>query len=58
MKDNINVTNFFCTSYIKSKSYLRNLKVKCIILDIGFEKTCLVCFIKKIKVYSGNTNRR
>ena len=27
-KDNINVTNFFCTSYIKSKSYLRNLKVK------------------------------
>ncbi len=47
-KDNINVTNFFCTSYIKSKSYLRNLKVKnASFLDIGFEKTCLVCFIRK-----------
>lgn len=47
-KNNINITNFFCTSYIKSKSYLKNLNFKnASFLDIGFEKTSLICFLNK-----------
>ncbi len=47
-KNNINITNFFCTSYIKSQSYLKNLNFKnASFLDIGFEKTSLICFLNK-----------
>ena len=47
-KINIKVTNFFCTSYIKSQSYLKNLNFKnASFLDIGFEKTSLIYFLNK-----------
>ena len=44
-KNNINVSNVFCTSYIKSKYYLPKLGEKNIsFLEIGYKKTIFICY--------------
>ena len=44
-KNNINVLNIFCTSYVKSLSYLNKLsKKKASFLEIGFNRTSLLFF--------------
>ena len=51
-KINVNVTNIFCTSYVKSSSYIKKLNKKnASFIDVGFEKTSLVVFKKnKLKL--------
>ena len=51
-KINVNVTNIFCTSYVKSSSYIKKLNKKnASFLDVGFEKTSLLVFKKnKLKL--------
>ena len=47
-KNNINILNFFCTSYVKSLSYLKKLNNENIsFIEIGFDKTCFITFKKK-----------
>ena len=45
-KNNLQVLNFFCSSYIKSLSYLETLNNEELVcfLDIGFERTTLLIF--------------
>ena len=51
-KNNINILNFFCTSYVKSLSYLKKLNNENIsFIEIGFDKTCFITFKKnKLKI--------
>ena len=47
-KININIQNFFCSSYVKTLFYLKNLNYEKIsFLDIGLEKTCFIAYEKK-----------
>ena len=45
-KNNLNISNIYCSSYIKSIFYKKNLKIKnnLIFLDIGFERTSALFF--------------
>lgn len=45
-KNNLQVLNFFCSSYVKSLSYLSSLNANELVafLDIGFEKSILLLF--------------
>ena len=55
LKNNLNVTNIFCTSYVKSLSYLRKLNLDNVaFLDIGRSRTSLMAYVKnKLKfIYS------
>jgi len=46
-KININVTKFYCTSYIKSLSYFEKLNIdKASFLEIGLKRTSLISFEK------------
>ncbi len=48
IKNNLNVTSFFCTSYLKSKQYLKKLKRdKISFLEIGWERTTFILYEKK-----------
>ena len=51
-ENNINITNIFCTSYVKSLSYLRKLNIKNLsFIEIGLKKTCFISFEKnKLKI--------
>ena len=47
-KNNLNITNVFCTSYIKSQFYVKKLdKDKVSFLDIGLNRSSLVFFENK-----------
>ena len=47
-KINIRVTNYFCTSYVKSLSYLRKLSLeKASFLEIGYKRTNFICYENK-----------
>ena len=51
IENNLNIVNIFCTSYLKSLSYLRKLQLKKIsFLDIGWERTTLM-FYEKNKLH-------
>ena len=52
-KNNINISNFLCTSYIKSLSYLQNIDSENIsFIEIGLKKTCLISYEKKkLKIF-------
>lgn len=45
-KNNLNISNIYCSSYIKSIFYKKNLEIKnnLIFLDIGFERTSALFF--------------
>ena len=45
-KNNLNVSNIYCSSYVRTFFYKKNLKVKnnYIFLDIGFERTSALIF--------------
>ena len=51
---NINIKNFFCTSYVKTLTYVKELNLnKISFLEIGLERTSFIFFLKKkSKVYS------
>ena len=56
-KVNVNILNFFCTSYIKSSTYLGklNLQSTCF-LEIGYNRSNFIYFEKKkTKIYKFNT---
>ncbi len=45
IENNLNISNIFCTSYLKSLSYVKMLNMKNIsFLDIGWERTSLLNF--------------
>ncbi len=45
IENNLNITNIFCTSYLKSLSYVKKLNLKnTSFLDIGWERTSLLNF--------------
>ena len=47
-KINVKVLNFFCTSYLKSSSYIRKLNLEnASFLEIGYKRTNLICYEKK-----------
>ena len=55
----LNIINIYSTSYIKTLKYLNQLNLdKVTFLEIGFERTTLLFYEKKIKVYSNHTNRK
>ena len=42
-KNNLNIINIFCSSYIKSLSYLKKLNLKKIsFLEIGWERSSII----------------
>ena len=45
-KNNLNISNIYCSSYVKSIFYKKNLEIKnnLIFLDIGFERTSALFF--------------
>ena len=44
-KNNLNISKIFCTSYLKSQSYLSKLNLdKVSFLDIGYERTSALFF--------------
>ena len=44
-KNNLNIKKIFCTSYIKSLSYLRKLSLKMyLFLEIGYRRTSLISY--------------
>ena len=45
-KNNLNILNIYCTSYVKSIFYIKNLEIKnnLIFLDIGFERSSALFF--------------
>ncbi|MBD1158009.1 cell division FtsA domain-containing protein [Pelagibacterales bacterium SAG-MED17] len=45
-KNNLNITNIYCSSYVKSIFFKKNLEIKnnLIFLDIGFERTSALFF--------------
>ena len=49
-KNNINVSNFYCSSYVRSLSYLDSFKdfKDLIFLDIGFHRSTLIHFNNKV----------
>ncbi len=48
IKNNLNVINIFCTSYLKSKQYSKKLsRNKIAFLEIGWERTTFILFEKK-----------
>ncbi len=48
LKNNLKLSNIFCTSYIKTKSYVKKLgEGKVSFLDIGLERTSLVFYENK-----------
>lgn len=51
-KNSINITNFFCTSYVKSLSYLKKLNIQNIsFMEIGLNKTCFLSYKQnKLKI--------
>ena len=57
-KINVQILNFFCTSYVKSLSYLRKLSLeKAGFLEIGYKRTNFIFYEKKkIKINSISTN--
>ena len=45
IENNINIKNIFCSSYVKSLSYLKNISLKKVsFLDFGMERTSLLSF--------------
>ena len=45
INNNLNVTNIFCTSYVKTLFYLKNLKINEVsFLEIGWERTTLISY--------------
>ena len=52
VENNLNVTNIFCTSYVKTLFYLNKLKInKISFLEIGWERTTLISYKdKKLKL--------
>ena len=54
-KNNLNISNIYCSSYVKAIFYKKKLKVKnnYIFLDIGFERTsALFLIIKKFEFFN------
>ena len=48
IKNNLNITNIFCSSYVKSQSYVKTLsKPKLSFLDIGWRRSSLAYFENK-----------
>ncbi len=48
IKNNLNITNIFCSSYVKSQSYVKKLsKNKIFFLDIGLRRSSIILFENK-----------
>lgn len=48
IKNNLNITNIFCSSYAKSQSYVKKLgKNKIFFLDIGLRRSSIILFENK-----------
>ncbi len=48
IKNNLNIINIFCTSYLKSKQYSKKLTLdKISFLEIGWERTTFILFVEK-----------
>ena len=56
-KNNLNILKIFCTSYLKSQSYLSKLNLdKVSFLDIGYERSSLVTYENKKLKYVNSIN--
>ena len=56
-KNNLSVSKIFCTSYLKSQSYLSKLNLdKVSFLDIGYERSSLVTYENKKLKYFNSIN--